>query len=435
MPRLSKPLTDAQVRNARPKKVRYEIGDGGSGLTLRVMPNGDKAWYCRYRNEEGTQRRVKLGGVGEGAGQFTLAQARSKAGEFQSDARNGGDPARGISAERLAKDAEPTVADVVESFTQLHLPTLAKRTSVEYSKYINRDILPALGRKKIVDVEIRDVAELIDSVTRRSSRSGHPSASGRAGGMLRAVLSKTFSFAMSRGLISYNPVLATTSSVSTRTRQPRLAVQDDDKSKHVLASLIDGLKAIYSVSMDSATRRAILLQLALGLRVNEACALRVENIDLKSSHVFINGKGDKERKLPLPTFASGIVKMQMKENGASNQPHKKGSPYLFPTKSAQGHLLPESVGSAVGKASKLLPGTLRFASHALRRTAATGFRSCGASQESVKWILGHSRNHVTDLYDTHIPWNEMNDAMNSWSDRVEEAEITARTTVTSIYKM
>lgn len=48
MPRLSKPLTDIQVRNAKPKATPYKLADS-RGLHLLVLPSGSKHWRFRYR--------------------------------------------------------------------------------------------------------------------------------------------------------------------------------------------------------------------------------------------------------------------------------------------------------------------------------------------------------------------------------------------------
>ena len=43
MPKLVIPLTDVQVRNAKPKEKAYKLSDG-SDLYLKIMPTGSKLW-------------------------------------------------------------------------------------------------------------------------------------------------------------------------------------------------------------------------------------------------------------------------------------------------------------------------------------------------------------------------------------------------------
>ena len=47
MPRIAKPLTDTQIRNAKPKSKEYNLADG-QGLYLRVKQSGSKEWVFNY---------------------------------------------------------------------------------------------------------------------------------------------------------------------------------------------------------------------------------------------------------------------------------------------------------------------------------------------------------------------------------------------------
>jgi len=42
------PLTDTQIRNAKPRERPYKLGDAG-GLYLLVNPSGAKWWRLKYR--------------------------------------------------------------------------------------------------------------------------------------------------------------------------------------------------------------------------------------------------------------------------------------------------------------------------------------------------------------------------------------------------
>ena len=43
MPKVTKPLTNKEINNARGKAKEYNLADG-LGLALRVRPGGDKYW-------------------------------------------------------------------------------------------------------------------------------------------------------------------------------------------------------------------------------------------------------------------------------------------------------------------------------------------------------------------------------------------------------
>ncbi|MBO37148.1 MAG: preprotein translocase [Anaerolineaceae bacterium] len=48
MARTTKPLTNTEVKQAKPKDKIYALSDG-NGLQLRVKPNGSKLWLFDYR--------------------------------------------------------------------------------------------------------------------------------------------------------------------------------------------------------------------------------------------------------------------------------------------------------------------------------------------------------------------------------------------------
>ena len=47
MLKLATPLTDIQVRNAKPKSTTYTMADGG-GMYLEIAPTGSKIWRMAY---------------------------------------------------------------------------------------------------------------------------------------------------------------------------------------------------------------------------------------------------------------------------------------------------------------------------------------------------------------------------------------------------
>lgn len=58
MARLTKPLTDTEIKNARPKEAEYTLHDG-DGLQLLIKTSGKKVWQYRY-SQPFNQKRAKL---------------------------------------------------------------------------------------------------------------------------------------------------------------------------------------------------------------------------------------------------------------------------------------------------------------------------------------------------------------------------------------
>ena len=64
MPKLAKPLTDLQVKSAKPRTKTYTLADGG-GMYLEVSPAGSRIWRLAYRQEGGKSNRLTFGAYPE----------------------------------------------------------------------------------------------------------------------------------------------------------------------------------------------------------------------------------------------------------------------------------------------------------------------------------------------------------------------------------
>jgi len=74
MARITKPLTNTEVKQAKPKEKIYTLSDG-DGLQLRVKPNGSKLWlFDYYRPFTKVRTSLSFGSYPE----VSIADARSK---------------------------------------------------------------------------------------------------------------------------------------------------------------------------------------------------------------------------------------------------------------------------------------------------------------------------------------------------------------------
>jgi hypothetical protein len=59
MARVTKPLSDTQIKQAKAKDKEYNLADG-AGFMLRVKPNGSKLWLFNYYRPF-TKKRANMG--------------------------------------------------------------------------------------------------------------------------------------------------------------------------------------------------------------------------------------------------------------------------------------------------------------------------------------------------------------------------------------
>ena len=151
------------------------------------------------------------------------------------------------------------------------------------------------------------------------------------------------------------------------------------------------------------------------MRVQEAASLELKHIRLAEGNVFIQGKGAKERRLPLVGLAAAIVEAQIGELG--DLAHQ--TRWLFPQRTdPEKHITDSSISHAAVRAARAA-GMEQLTAHDLRRTCATGLRALGTDRDVVSLILGHTQHDVTATYVRADLRTEQREALTRWSDRVQ----------------
>jgi integrase/recombinase XerD len=153
---------------------------------------------------------------------------------------------------------------------------------------------------------------------------------------------------------------------------------------------------------DGARLKAMLeLLYASGLRVTELVSLPLAAAQLERGFVRVNGKGGKERFVPLGEPAIRAVKSWL--------PHRKimlgkkeKSVFLFPSRDGDKHLTRQRVFQMlkdIGLQAGIDPA--RLSPHVLRHAFATHLIEHGADLRSVQTMLGHADIATTQIY-THV---------------------------------
>jgi integrase/recombinase XerC len=136
--------------------------------------------------------------------------------------------------------------------------------------------------------------------------------------------------------------------------------------------------------------RAVLeLLYGSGLRIGELAVLRWEDIDLAERWVRIQGKGNKERMVPLGSYAVRALK----ELGREDRP---GGSYVFPG-GEKGHISERTINRIVKRAARQA-GLSGVTPHMLRHSFATHMLEGGASLRVLQDLLGHESLITTQRY-------------------------------------
>lgn len=156
-----------------------------------------------------------------------------------------------------------------------------------------------------------------------------------------------------------------------------------------------------SVATALGMRDRSMLQLvyASGLRVSELCSVELNDLNLNLGYLRVNGKGNKERLVPMGESAMQAIEAYM-TGGRPAILRGRASRFLFVTsrgtkmtRQAFWKLL-AAHGKACGLFHNLSP-------HVLRHTFATHLLEGGADLRSVQSMLGHADIGTTQIY-THV---------------------------------
>jgi len=135
-----------------------------------------------------------------------------------------------------------------------------------------------------------------------------------------------------------------------------------------------------------------------GMRVGELASLDVGQIDFNSACVIVEGKGRKERMLPIGSQALAAIRRYLDFPSVLKK-HGKTSP-LFLNRFG-GRLTERSIGRMLDKYINKVGLDRTISPHTLRHSFATHLLDRGADLRSVQELLGHASLTTTQVY-THI---------------------------------
>lgn len=143
----------------------------------------------------------------------------------------------------------------------------------------------------------------------------------------------------------------------------------------------------------------VMVMLDSGLRRSEVTRLRFSDIDLRNKRILVNGKGAKERIVPLGDTTSEMFGLYLERQ--SSRLDKKSSP-LFADRC--GNLLEANAIDKIFEKLKQITGIDRLHPHLLRHTFATLYIVDGGDLETLRILLGHSSIAITQIY-LHLATN------------------------------
>jgi integrase len=224
MPKLATPLTDTQVKNAKPGDKTYTLADGG-GMYLEIAPTGSKIWRMSYRQPDGKNTRLTFGAYPA----VSLLDARKKRMDARELKAAGKDPAQARRIEKSARAvaAANTFQAVAYEWHTNKLETWQPRTAANILDRLEKDVFPLIGKYPIASIK----APVMLDVLRRIEKRGALDMAKRQG----QVCGQIFRFAIACGKADTDPMPSLRGALKPIAKGHHAAITPDDLPEFIRA--------------------------------------------------------------------------------------------------------------------------------------------------------------------------------------------------------
>ena len=386
-------LTDAAVRNAKPRSKPYKLSDGG-GLFLWVQPSGGKWWRYKYRFS-GKEKSLALGSYPD----VSLAEARERHAQARKVVSSGNDPGEvKKEAKRLA------ILKSVTTFGAIAREWCESRKHKWVTSYgeamltrLENHVFPKMGDRPISDITAPELLSVLRVVE-------HTGALDLAQRLLQAS-GQIFRYAIATGRAQRNPAVDLRGALKPPVRKHQAYLKADEMPEY--------LQKLEAYDGNPQTKLALKFLLLTFVRTSELRGAEWAEIDFDKAEWRIPAERMKMRDLhivPLSRQALGVLR--------ELQPLTGQWRYVFPNQHKPSGCMSENT---------MLFGLYRMGyhskatGHGFRSTASTILNEHGFTPDVIERQLAHSeRNTVRAAYNHAQYLPERRKMMQWWADYLDE---------------
>lgn len=389
------------------------------GFGVLVLPSGIKSYIVEYRPDGGgrnvAKKRMTLGRVGE----LTPEQARTLARDRLAEVRRGVDPL----SDRQTKRRELKLAEFIDQW-EADAPA-SKRTGKPMKALtrsymlarLRHHVVPILGRKRVSDVTVDDINDMIRRVAkgetakdaRSTKKRGRIRVRGGDGAARKVAsdLSIVFNYAIEKRVVLANPV--------THARKPRAGKRHEFLSAGEFAQIGQALTELESEGRNPAGIAILRLILLTGARPSEIEGLSWAEVDIEHRCLRLSQSKTGYSVRPLAKAAAAILEATTRGK----------SPYVFPATRGDGHFTGSKKIWNQARSKAGLPGRVRY--HA-RHAMATFALADGVDAVSVAAILGHKGPRTTLATYAHVIDKSAANAIEAMGNKIATAMLSGEGT-------
>lgn len=392
------------------------------GFGVRVSHTGKKYFVRRLIGKK--RCRVMIGSHPIKSAEVARSEARIKLGAMES----GIDPNK--QKKELARLEEEEkrhiiVQKLVSEYIELHAKRF-KRSWQEDERVLNKEVIPAWGKKKAVDVIKGDVLLLLEKILDRGSP-------GQANNSFQ-VIRKMFNFAVERDILPFSPCNGLKLPAPKKSRDRVL-------SESEIKTFWNNLPVC---AISNELKYALKLILITAQRPGEVIGIHTNEIDGKWWTVPPErAKNGKAHRVPLSVLALDTIQQAIAHVRVMREipPEAKYSGFVFPSPHLKKKVSIERHAIAVATLRNLTwpltddsgnPildadgkqvtenrfGIDHFTPHDLRRTAATFMAESGEMDEVIDAVLNHAKQGVIKVYNQYRYDREKQKALEVWERKL-----------------
>ncbi|MFT5591659.1 MAG: integrase [Oceanicoccus sp.] len=397
MARISKPLSDLQIKQAKPQGQNYTIADG-QGLQLLIRTSGTKSWQFKYYKPYSKSRtNIGLGSYPE----VTLSEARRIRDDYRS---------------LLAKDIDPkdqrdehnrqqklahgnTLKAITEEWIKVKQSQVSKDHAADIFRSFELHLFPSLGNYPLHKIKAPIAIETLKPI--------------QAKGQLDLVkrlaqrLNEVMNYAVNSGIIEHNPLTGITNAFQAAKKTHFATLKPEE--------LPELMKALREANIAHMTRLLIQWQLHTMVRPGEAAGTQWEEIDFEEKLWKIPAERMKKKKnhtVPLSDLAIELLTELHEKTG--NKKH-----VFHSVRTKTGHLNESTANVAL----KRMGFRGRLVAHGMRSIASTTLNDQGFDPDVIESALAHvEKNEVRAAYNRAEYIERRKVMMTWWSEHIEQAK-------------
>jgi integrase len=396
MARITKPLTNTEVKQAKPRDKEFNLVDG-DGLALRVKPNGSKLWVFNYFRPY-TKKRTTLSFGSYPA--LSIAEARSKRNEARTLLVKDIDPKEHRDETIRLNDIahNNTLEHIAEKWLAVKKTTISENHAIDTWRSLELHIFPNLGIVPIHKISAIKTIEIIEPIAAKGSLETVKRLCQR--------LNEIMVYAVNTGIITSNPLTGISKAFQLPVKQ-HLPTLKPDQLPELMATLS-------TASIKFTTRCLIEWQLHTMVRPSEAAGTRWNEIDLENGLWEISKERMKQKKPHIVPLTQQCLELL-----AVMKPISARSDFVFPSdRNPKTH----TNASTANMALKRMGFDKQLVAHGLRSLASTALNEQGFDADVIEAALAHTgKNEVRNAYNRSNYLERRKPVMIWWSEYIDEA--------------